>query len=64
MKYSDFFMKATKDINFKNVTTNDIEFAYDIFYKKFGYEPKEALESVTLLNWLSNECNTLIDSKK
>ena len=43
MKYSDFFMKATKDIDFKNVTTNDIEFAYDIFYKKFGYEPKEVL---------------------
>ena len=50
MNYKEFYTEATKGIDFKTISKEDMQFAFIMFYQKFGEAPKKALQSVKLLN--------------
>jgi hypothetical protein len=50
MNYKEFYIEATKGIDFKTIDKDTMEFAYLVFYKTFGEEPIKALHSSLQLN--------------
>ena len=50
MTYQEFYTEATKGIDFKTISKNDMQFAYIMFHQVFGENPKKAIESINLLN--------------
>lgn len=50
MTYQEFYTEATRGIDYKTISKDDMMFAYIFFYQQVGESVSKALESVKLLN--------------
>ena len=50
MTYQEFYTEATKGINYRTISKEDMMFAFIFFYQQLGESVSKSLESVRLLN--------------
>ena len=50
MTYQEFYTEATKGIDYKTVSKEDMLFSYTMFHLTFGEAPKKALQSTQMLS--------------
>jgi len=55
MTYQEFYTEATKGIDYKTISKEDMEFAYIFFYQQFGESVSKAIESVKFLDALTDQ---------
>lgn len=50
MTYQEFYTEATKEIDYRTISKEDMQFAFIFFYQQVGESVSKSLESVRLLN--------------
>ena len=55
MTYEKFYTEATKGIDFRTISKDDMLFAYTMFHCAFGEAPKKAMESLKFLDALTDK---------
>lgn len=50
MTYQEFYTEATKGIDYRTISKDDMLFAFIFFYQQVGESVSQSLESVKLLN--------------
>ena len=55
MTYEKFYTEATKGIDYKTISKDDMQFAYIMFHQQLGEDPKKAIESVKFLDALTDQ---------
>ena len=50
MTYQEFYTEATKGIDYKTISKDDMMFAFIFFYQQVGESVSQAIESVKSLN--------------
>lgn len=53
MTYQEFYTEATKGIDYRTISKEDMLFSYTMFHLQFGEAPKKALQSTQFLNQLT-----------